>query len=91
MTAAASRRPDGSTMNERLRGGVVYALVDSAWDGRYAMPFCSIVSDADRDECWTMTIRYMRTVFERQGEDIARDCARLSAGSDRCRRLATSP
>src|SRR5262249_7864013 len=58
--------------------GVAYALVDSTWDGSHAMPFCSVLSDIDRDECWKMAIFYMRTVFDQRGEDIARDCARLS-------------
>ena len=71
--------------------GVAYALVDSTWDGSHAMPFCAVLSDADRDECWRMAIFYMRTVFDQRGEDIARDCARLSAGSERCRGLALRP
>jgi hypothetical protein len=69
--------------------GVVYALVDNTWDGRYAMPFCAAFADnTDREDCFAVSIQYLRTFFERPIEDIARDCSRHAAHSPRCVELA---
>jgi hypothetical protein len=69
--------------------GVVYALVDNSWDGRYAMPFCAAFADnADQEKCFDMSIQYLRTFFEKRREDIARDCSRHAANSPRCVELA---
>jgi hypothetical protein len=69
--------------------GVVYALVDNTWDGRYAMPFCAtFASHSDREGCFETSIQYLRTFFEKPVEDIARDCLRHAAYSPRCAELA---
>jgi hypothetical protein len=69
--------------------GVVYALVDNTWDGRYAMPFCAAFgSHTDREGCFETSIQYLRTFFEKPVEDIARDCLRHAANSPRCAELA---
>jgi hypothetical protein len=69
--------------------GVVYALVDNTWDGRYAMPFCAaFASHTDREGCFETSIQYLRTFFEKPVEDIARDCSRHAASSPRCAELA---
>jgi hypothetical protein len=69
--------------------GVVYALVDNTWDGRYAMPFCAaFASDSDRVGCFDASIQYLRTFFEKPVEDIARDCSRHAANSPSCAELA---
>ena len=67
--------------------GAVYALVDNTWDGRYAMPFCAAFgSNSDSEDCFKLSIQYLRTVFEKPIEDIARDCSR-HANSPRCAEL----
>ena len=72
--------------------GAVYALVDNTWDGRYAMPFCAAFgSNTDREDCFTMSIQYLRSVFEKPTEDIARDCSQHAANSPRCSELAVRP
>ena len=69
--------------------GVVYALVDNTWDGRYAMPFCAaFANSADREHCFAVSIQYLRTFFDKPIEDIARDCSRHAADSPRCAELA---
>ena len=69
--------------------GAVYALVDNTWDGRYAMPFCAAFgSNSDSEDCFKMSIQYLRTVFEKPVEDIARDCSRHAVNSPRCAELA---
>ena len=72
--------------------GVVYALVDNTWDGRYAMPFCAAFSNStDSEDCFKMSIQYLGTVFEKPIEDIARDCTRHAANAPRCVELAVRP
>jgi len=69
--------------------GVVYALVDNTWDGRYALPFCAaFASPTDREGCFETSIQYLRTFFEKPVEDIARDCSLHAANSPRCAELA---
>jgi hypothetical protein len=69
--------------------GVVYALVDNTWDGRYALPFCAaFATNSDREVCFESSIEYLRTFFEKPAEDIARDCLRHAAHSLRCVDLA---
>jgi hypothetical protein len=70
--------------------GVVYALADNTWDGRYAMPFCVAFSqEADRAHCFEESVDYLRTVFEKSSEEVVQDCKRYAAGSPRCLELAT--
>ena len=72
--------------------GAVYALVDNTWDGRYAMPFCAAFgSNTDREDCFKMSIQYLRSVFEKPIEDIAQDCSQHAANSPRCSELAVRP
>jgi hypothetical protein len=69
--------------------GVVYALVDNTWDGRYALPFCAAFANyTDREDCFEASIKYLRTFFEKPIEDIAQDCSRHAANSPRCAELA---
>ena len=70
--------------------GVVYALADNTWDGRYAMPFCVAFSqEADQADCLKESVDYLRTVFEKSNDDVSRDCKRYAASSQRCLELAT--
>ncbi len=70
--------------------GAVYALVDNTWDGRYAMPFCAAFSTAaDRENCFTMSIQYLHTVFDKSADEISKDCARYAANAPRCLELAS--
>lgn len=88
---AAAQKCELARDDNRLAcmGGVVYALVDNTWDGRYAMPFCAaFANNTDQEECFEMSIQYLRTFFEKPIEDIARDCSRHAADSPRCVELA---
>jgi hypothetical protein len=65
--------------------GVVYALIDNAWDGRYAMPFCAILGNTtDRDNCLKLNVHYLRMIFDKSADDIAGDCFRYAGISRRC-------
>jgi len=69
--------------------GVVYALIDNTWDGRYAMPFCGAFSgDADREKCITESIQYLRATFEKSREELTRDCSLYAANARRCMEIA---
>jgi hypothetical protein len=69
--------------------GVIYALVDNTWDGRYALPFCAtFVSQTDREDCFDASVQYLQTFFEKPVEDIARDCSRHVANPSRCAEMA---
>ncbi len=65
--------------------GVVYALIDNTWDGRYAMPFCNTFGAAeDVSYCYTASAAYLRATFEKSGADIAADCHAYAAGVSAC-------
>jgi hypothetical protein len=59
--------------------GVIYALIDNTWDGRYALPFCGAFSQEDDHRiCIQETIAYLTAAFDKSPEEIANDCARYS-------------
>jgi hypothetical protein len=69
--------------------GVVYALIDSTWDGRYAMPFCAALDQSnDQERCFKDSIEYLRTIFEKSTDEIRNDCSRHAENSRRCLELA---
>ena len=39
--------------------GMVYALSDNTWDGRYAFPYCDSLPDDFANYCYTITISYL--------------------------------
>jgi hypothetical protein len=64
---------DGNT-RECVQGSV-YALVDNTWDGKYAFQFCGMLQkDENRRNCFTDTIRYMRTSHEKSKQQVVSDC-----------------
>jgi hypothetical protein len=69
--------------------GVIYALIDNTWDGRYALAFCAAFgNDTDNENCLKESVQYLRTVFEKSADDINKDCTRYAANSRRCIELA---
>ena len=69
--------------------GVIYALIDNTWDGRYAMPFCAgFGTDTDREGCLKESIQYLRTIFDKSADDILKDCKGYVVNSQRCMELA---
>ena len=69
--------------------GVVYALIDNTWDGRYAWPFCAaLAQENDQSRCLQESIQYLKTTFEKTGDEIGKDCGRLVNISRRCLELA---
>ena len=69
--------------------GVVYALIDNTWDGRYAMPFCAALTDgSDQSDCFGESIAYLKDTFEKSAADIAKECRQYANPSERCAKLA---
>jgi hypothetical protein len=65
--------------------GVIFALIDNTWDGRYALPFCAAFSaEADQRVCLKESIRYLKTTFDKSAEEISRDCSRHLGQLARC-------
>lgn len=57
--------------------GVVYALVDNTWDGRYALPFCATLGDpSDVSYCFTVGTSYLNQMFEHNAAQVASECRR---------------
>jgi len=69
--------------------GVVYALIDNTWDGRYALPFCAALTDgSDQTDCYRESIAYLKGTFEKSAADIVNDCRQLVNPSERCAEIA---
>ena len=70
--------------------GVIYALIDNTWDGRYALPFCSDFSqESDQNACFGISAQYLKGTFEKSAADVARDCSRHVNQPARCAELAS--
>ncbi len=70
--------------------GVIYALIDNTWDGRYALPFCAALSqESDQAACYRDSVDYFKGTFEKSGAEIATDCAKNLSQPNRCIELAT--
>ena len=65
--------------------GVVYALVDNTWDGKYAMAYCPTYLDpADVLTCFEIVDGYLFHQFGASADAIAAQCARYALGSAAC-------
>jgi hypothetical protein len=69
--------------------GVVYALVDNTWDGRYALSFCAALSQTrDQESCFREGVQYLRSVYDKPAAEIVGDCSRYAADSTSCAEAA---
>lgn len=69
--------------------GVVYALIDNTWDGRYAMPFCAALgAEGDQSDCYRETIDYLKGTFGKIPADLAKDCQQYVNPASRCVELS---
>ncbi|MBI4224988.1 MAG: hypothetical protein HY617_01525 [Candidatus Sungbacteria bacterium] len=65
--------------------GVIYALMDNTWDGRYAFPLCqSFSSNADRAYCAGASARYLQTTYDKTKEIILKDCVLRTKDQTAC-------
>ena len=69
--------------------GVVHALIDNTWDGRYALAFCAALTEEnDRNTCFQMSADYLKRIFEKSSADIAQDCSEHLRQPERCVELS---
>jgi hypothetical protein len=65
--------------------GVVYALVDNTWDGRYALPFCAALSEeSDQNACVRASAEYLTGSFDKAPAELAIECAAHLQSPNRC-------
>jgi hypothetical protein len=65
--------------------GVVFALIDNTWDGRYALPFCATLRAAkDVGYCFSQSTQYLRATFEKSPLQVAAECGRYTAEMGVC-------
>lgn len=70
--------------------GVVYALIDNTWDGRYALPFCATLQEEnDQNACLKTSAEYLKSTFEKSPAEVAKDCAAYFRQAVRCADLAS--
>jgi len=65
--------------------GVIYALIDNTWDGRYAFPFCQSFQNAsDLSYCMNAGVQYLHATYEKTKEAIASECMKYDTTPDAC-------
>ncbi len=90
-TRPAAQKCELVTGHSRLScmHGVVYALIDNTWDGRYALPFCaSFAQENDQVTCMRESAKYLTGTFEKSPVEIARQCAAHLLSSERCAEIS---
>ena len=90
-TRPAAQKCELVTDHSRLScmHGVVYALIDNTWDGRYALPFCaSFAQESDQVTCMRESAKYLTGTFEKSPVEIARQCAAHLLSSERCAEIS---
>src|SRR5262245_50754637 len=69
--------------------GVIYALIDNTWDGRYALPFCAALSrESDQNTCYRDSVSYLKGTFEKSAAEVAMDCYKHLSRPERCVELS---
>ena len=87
-TAQKCELAGGETRLACVRG-VIYALIDNTWDGRYALPFCAALSqESDQAACFRDSVSYLKDTFEMPAAEIVKDCAKNLSQPKRCIDLA---
>jgi hypothetical protein len=70
--------------------GVIYALIDNTWDGRYALPFCASFSrEDDQVLCMRESAAYLTGMFEKTPGEIAAECAKHVRWTERCAEISS--
>jgi hypothetical protein len=66
-------------------GGVVDALIDNTWDGRYALPYCTGYPDAATvSDCFALSLVHLRDLYGETSEQAAAECAKYVPGNTAC-------
>jgi len=74
LTSQKCEMVDGEERKACIRG-VIYALIDNTWDGKYAFPFCdSFAAFEDASFCFEASGAYLMGTFTKTREDLKSDC-----------------
>ena len=74
LTARTCERRSADDRRACLRG-VVYALIDNTWDGRYALPFCAaLAATEDAAYCFRASADYLIGTFAAPRGRLAAEC-----------------
>lgn len=88
-TAQKCQRVSGDSRLACMQG-VVYALIDNTWDGRYALPFCATFTQPnDQNSCVRLSVEYLTDTFEKSPAEIAGECAEHLPQPAHCAELAS--
>jgi len=88
-TAQKCQRVSGDSRLACMQG-VVYALIDNTWDGRYALPFCTTFTQPnDQNSCVRLSVEYLTDTFEKSPAEIAGECAKHLPQPAHCAELAS--
>jgi len=88
-TAQKCQRVSGDSRLACMQG-VVYALIDNTWDGRYALPFCATFTQPnDQNSCVRLSVEYLTDTFEKSPVEIAGECAKHLPQPAHCAELAS--
>jgi hypothetical protein len=68
--------------------GVVYALIDNTWDGRFALPYCPTYAAPDNVTfCYQASVQYLTNVYGKT--DLPDECAQYAPGNAACAAAAS--
>ena len=89
LTSARCEIVSGEDRKACVRG-VIFALIDNTWDGKYAFPFCaSFQNFEDVNFCFSASGSYMKGIFVKTNEDIKKDCKTYLQSPSVCELTAT--
>ncbi|TSC77523.1 MAG: hypothetical protein G01um101433_550 [Parcubacteria group bacterium Gr01-1014_33] len=75
VTSEKCEKGIGEEQNACIRG-VIYALMDNTWTGKYAFPFCASFKNPQlRSYCFSASAAYLKTTYQKTNQEIAKECA----------------
>ena len=78
------RGADRDEINACTRG-VIYALIDNTWTGKYAFPFCASFRDKDAGSyCFAASTGYLKATYQKSNEEIAKECGTYLNETSQC-------
>ena len=85
--AAKCEMAEGNDRNACVLG-VLYALLDNTWNGKYAFSFCaSLANPGDTNYCFERAVSYLKYTYEKTSDDISSDCETYLKDADTCKEI----
>ncbi len=66
---------DNTAERQACMRGILYALDDNSWDGRYSFPYCDNVPSEFRQECYGISVKYLETSLSLPRKKIKQSCS----------------